>query len=1516
MNDLLQILDEHSGRLVVIAGLPPQALSALRRRLAACLIQDNPEFVPIMSAPNVPPDLLQAAIEGAQLADELDAAGVRMRFIRQPYLAVESTADRRTEVHGPFIDDDGALMQFAFFETVPFRSVIARTELPFGDVTETFLLMPQHSGPDPVDPSVWNLPAGTVWMRADRLVDRAAGWAGLRIARGTLRFDDATAGDDGLEMPADAQWTLSVEPELPPAGTAAGSDGAAVTVLLPTELRVSSDVGPVVTGPLGMSGFGSALHFAARSGAAVATANAVVFPFDTGGATWSVTANRSPLFDLGADSVVVVAEAAWVVRLTAAPPDWFGEAAHGGAVRLRLGDGVRSRVADTAGDTRWRTAVLTADAYGIDLHAQADARVVVDLALWNASRTTVRIGGGTVPTGWRHASRRGGPDVVTVEHAGRLVDRWDLPRAASGAPFAFDGAVEMLSLIAGTDGRRLAAVAASRSPDPEEVHGYVLANLFLHVRAANRAAVVGSGPSWGELTDGRLQLVFDVRLAQPTLPDPYAASWNVRHLDVPDTVSGLSAVVAWTDDGPTVTSTLRRPVTLPEPAQPDDPPDPESDLAAASAAALFAASGSHLDLLDVSGRDHQWGVALEATPPAAWTVEHNLLRWPMSRVRLLMQPQVHWEPVQVVANPKVLSVGERVESSTQGGPTLVGVTNDVELVPVLPGRAGFEMISGADGSHSFGALFGLPFGLHAFVTIPRGEDTETARVTANLHEPVFTGDSENVFTAARQLRLLATGHDLPGGRTDPSRTMSGVLWQTPNLRANNGHLPSVLSTEVASVVNESFEQDVPLHHVDLSGYGLSTFSRWRRALPEDGPEMTGVTQVRFDVVVGRTSYEVIELQSRLWHPQSRVVRTIILERGNSGTVRRYDSGWKSIDVGTCQRYARIATGVVADYRNIRNIRIVETPLIHIGTEWTWQEVRYDADLRLVADPAADPDGHTVPIRDHTGYVQISPVDPPQVAATKPTAHDFAKLMAAVGHPIGGQIDATVRLGGTLAMHLSHLEVAAAPHPGATVPQFMLAASGVPALPRAGQWTAVAIDGPTKDVAPVDPRRGLPVIRREGDTDFVFRDAADAYVADSGFTEYGFLMATPSARVLFPGPRVNPGTRGRLSTAAPLIADPCALAQASGIFPRPPFALRCAEQARFAVSADDHWTLTDSGFTFTPPVPDLVQGAGWGIERLFPLARQAVVGIDSVASADSWKLELQQPDELRLRVDPFGTIVTIRSTFATRSGGVPGFDSPTVVFGPELEDLLEIVDVLGKFVELGFTIDVDVSTGSWPNPSFLVDLALHLRLPAQRDGRVDIGVGKLRGSFDLTGRLQVTPSGATTGRLTVELSGDVQQAIIPRVAYAGGQFRFVAQITDGGTPKIEAGLGVVASIGGDLIKNLVELEATVHYGYMLVPETLQPAVLLGIEARAKLLAGLLGLSFSADAMARIDRVDEKAVTLSAELRVAATVQVAVLIEEEWEIRTRFRQEIPLAAFALIAGAPFPVVAATEIIGEAV
>jgi hypothetical protein len=1516
MNTLLQKLMELTDRLVIAAGGDADSLASLRRLLAAWLIQQNPGFAPVVADPDAEPELMQAAREGEVVASELNAAGSRLRWRREPYLAIESQAERAREVFGPFVDEELALVQFAFFENARYVTVVSHLQTPFFEIREPVLLLPAASVPDAADPLRWNLPAGTVWLRADRLAAGAQGFAALRINGGTFTSGAVLPPpqpDGTLLVPAVAPWTLNVEPEPAAAADFAGSDGNALTIELPLRLELSNGFAPVISGALGLTGFGEALRFVTQTGAAVIGGDAIAFPFQTNAATWRIAGNRSPLCQ--ADGSAEVVAAVWSLPLSKAPLEQAGEAAHGGSVALLLRNGPALRFAGASGVCRAIDSVLSADARGLDWKLRrSETNVSIDVSLWDPSSSRLHSGAQRI-AGMRFASRRGGADLVGLD-GGRLHTRWNLPLAASNRPFDFDGTGAVMTLIAESAGLHRTAASASRDPDADAVEGYALENLYLHLRPARRMAFVGSGAAPATLAEGRARLLFDVRFAQPMLPDPYANNWNVEHLDVRIAASALGADVAWSAGvEPTVHPRLRDAISFPQ-----QPPDAAGDDAARKRfRGVLDAEPRHLALLDLSGRDQQFGLAIESVPETPLVIDaDNRLVWPLRNVRLLMQPQVHWEPVHILANDKVLAKDEVVFSKSHGGPTLVGAAS-VKLVPVLPGLVGDEIAAVANGQRRAAALFGLPFGMHAFALMEQRFEQPLGPppIVALLHQPGFIDRLGDAFESARQLRLIATGAGLPEGVANSSRTMPGLMTQTPNLRPNANSLISVLSNEVAGVVDATFENRVPLHHADLSGYGLSTFSRWRRELPAPpAKEGTGVTQVRFDVLVGRTSYEVVELQSRLWTPQCRMVRTIILERRNSGEVTRYDSGWNPVEDGDCKRYAKIETGVVKAFRNIRNVRITPRPLIQVDAKWTWQEVRYDADLHLQPEPGNPAADQLVPIRDHVGYIQIMPVD--VVAAngsfdgpgTVPGPAEFDALMKALGHTVGGPLDAAINLGGTLPMKLSSLEVARdASNPVA--PRFVLAASGSPSLPRAGQWAPVRIDGKTRDVSPVDPRRGVPVIRREGEAAFVFRDAALAY-QPAPASEFGFLMSTSSSRVLFPAPSVTPG-QGTLVSAAPLVADPYALTLASGPFPRPAFALQCQGNAIFQVNTAEGWKLLNGSFLFTPPVPELAKGGEWAMQRGFPPAPMVQLGLDTIGGALPWAIDMPQPDDLRLHIDGLpDALFILRSAFKAASSGKPGFAAPTLVLGPALKAVQEIVDVLGQFVKIGFDVDVDVRAGNAPTPSFIVQIRLQLRLPKQANERIDIGVGKFQGRFEIRGQLEAALSGATRGRITVEMRGDVQQAIIPPVLFAGGQFRFVLEIAEDGKPLIELGLGTVASIGGDLIKNLIVVEATVHYGYTLIPQTLQPGVMLGMEVRAKLLAGLLGLSFGVDAMARLQRVDPKTVTIWAELHAAATVQVAWLFEEEREITTQFEQKLPLELFALAAGAnPLAVLVASAV-----
>jgi len=550
----------------------------------------------------------------------------------------------------------------------------------------------------------------------------------------------------------------------------------------------------------------------------------------------------------------------------------------------------------------------------------------------------------------------------------------------------------------------------------------------------------------------------------------------------------------------------------------------------------------------------------------------------------------------------------------------------------------------------------------------------------------------------------------------------------------------------------------------------------------------------------------------------------------------------------------------------------------------------------------------VPIYDRPGYIQLqppAPAPPAPPAAPIPVLppllneNQLKLLFDRVG-PISGSIDCVVRVGGTLEAHMSSITSDFAPDDANGV-GFGIAAVGSLKLPRAAQWSAVRIDPTTVEATPVDPRHGVPIVR-SGVKPYELRDASDVRRTNPR-VQYGLLMANETSRALFPQPKIDPAKPGRLTFDPPLLADPYSLVQSNGSFPRASYALRLKEAPTFNISADNQWRIANPNFSVpAKPVADLASGGEWKLNRDYPNLNPIVLNINS-AAAEAWKIAVP-PCDLHLELPGFPAalqqIFTIHTTYEAVSGGVPRLGKPDLVFAGALKELTDTLDSLSKLTGLPFNFDVTVTAGGGASPSFIVRLQLVFRIGEGPNERVDIGVGKFYGQFLIRGELEAALTGVQRALLFLEFQGDIQQGILPPLLYAGGLFRFSIEIHETGRPVIQLALGVVASIGGDLIKGLIEVEVTVHYGYTLIPETLEPGVLLGLEARAKLLGGLVGFSFSVEAMARIKRADPHKITVWAQIRVAATVQVAIFIEDEVDFETQFEQDIPLALAVLIPG----------------
>jgi len=1511
LNVVLDQLVAISGRLEVPSGVPENSLASLREFLSASLIQENAGALPIEPDSTVDAALNEAAAKGAVLAAKFAETATRVRVIRDSYVTPAVTPDRPTQVFGPFVDADGSLAQFPVFESARFLTVQLTLPAPFPLVTEVLMLLPAGSFSNDGN-RTFSIPPGTVWLRARFLVGNTAGYVGLRVRQGTLTIDRSAQPRPGqsIGVPTSARWTLTLEPEQPPGPDGKGSDANGLTVRVPQRFEVLSTGESHVNGGMTISGFGSDLEFPAPLGAPFADAGSITFPYSPGNAPWSIDGNLSIAAQFTGECSVM--SAGWILPLNKLPPNTFGEAVHGGSLRLRLRDGLESRMVGAAGTFTWFDTILTANGTGVSLEAQqAVSSARSELDLWRPAHTDAVFNQQSIGR-LLFISLRDHRDVALV-NGGELRNQWDLPLTAAGKPFAYKGRIELFAVIAESTGLlRVACAALQRQPDIR-LHGIVLENLYLLVRAPRRLAFTGDYNGVSLISDGIAVFFFDVILAQPTLPDPYIANWSLTDGEFVSEAA-LSLTLRWANlQTPGVAAKLERSVSFPEPRDiPRDEPQELRNLFDHHLQTHF----EMLNLLDVSSNDHHFGVALERLSDHRVQLQENRLTVELGGVRLLMQPQVQWEPVEVVPKAEAgVPNPDTLFFKTNGARTLAGA-NSVRLVPVLPGMVSLHFVAAAGQRLPCGVLFSLPFGLRAFARFdPVFEQAAIPflrpPIAATLHEPGF-GD----LTSARQLRLLATGAFNHDPRNDPaSRSMTGSLVQLRNLEDNKNKLASVLSAGIdkngvpilKGGLDSFLEQleELPLHRADLSGYGLSTFSDWRRDVP------SGITKVRFDVLNGRTSYEVIQAKTILAFPLSYAVRTIIFERRNSGKVLRFDSGWQPVNDGEFRVVSQadpfdpktnfeFEKGVVKAFRNIRRIRVLSSPTLDLS-ESSWQPVIFDADAHLESVVAGGGAGGLVPIYDHPGYIQLTPTG----FGSEVTRARIEELLKRIGKPVGGGIDCKIRVGETLEMNLSGIFADDAPNDKGVNPALMLAAYGLPKLPRAGQWSAVRINSSTSEASPVDPRHGMPVIRRTGQPTYIFRDPGD--VNRSQPDEFGFLMSTATSRVLFPKPSVDPNQPGVLATDKANVADPYSLVQSTSAFPRSTYALRCKELPRFNISTDNQWRLANPNFTFDKPAPDLAKGGEWAITRAFDPAQTIDLLLDSAIQNKPWEISAA-PNDLDINIDGIGKVFTIHTNYRALSGAVPKLDKPTLDFGPALDAVKDVVSALSHFKGLAnFHIDVEVTAGSGPSPSFIVGIRLKFRIGEGPNERIDIGVGKFYGEFIIRGELETGLSGKARGLLSAEFQGDVQQGIIPPVIYAGGFFRFAIQIRETGKPTIELGLATVASIGGDLIKNLIEVEVTVKYGYTLIPLTLEPGVLLGLEARAKLLGGLVGFSFSVEAMARIKRVAPKAneVRIWAQIRVCATVQVAWLVDEDIDVKTQFEQKIPLSFIA--AAAFFPALA---------
>jgi hypothetical protein len=815
-----------------------------------------------------------------------------------------------------------------------------------------------------------------------------------------------------------------------------------------------------------------------------------------------------------------------------------------------------------------------------------------------------------------------------VEIGAALEARVDRPLLASGARVPASFAAGIVALIRNASGNRLMAFSASPLPaNARRFFPMALDNALLEVSEPDALFLNARADDSFNAVDGQFMLLFGYVLAELYLPDPYTG------------IIGAITRQPGTDTGASVTTGyLISNVSWPAPdkpslrlfdtahAHPAAPPATEASTPAVAPSKHFhialpplphletatkdkavkktAPASNKLQaqaaipnpdplpptaqgvvLLDLSTRASQLGVEVTTQQRLnlLYTIDGLSVRGPAALLPLTTLPAIAWEPMydlSTVSDPPV-SDFELLHPPGDGPLTQVRALS-ASLIPISPLQSLQSVLD--SGTGKFTATLTLPFGMVGAIDATPQNGTILPNVS--LVQPTFNATLTPTgvpYTGAYQLSVSAPNPAQP----DPilaGRTYLRMANDQPPLPAlSYGEM--VLGSNASLMFELKFDPPagsplgtgVPLRRYDLTGYGASTFSEWTA----QHPAPTDVIKAHFHVLIGRTSREVIQVQSVIYPWAVKVVRTITIDRKGSGVVHRVDSGWQPASDGlflfdapsTGITRDKIHAGVVGGVIQVKNIEqlglIVQAPgTPDIGKPGApknipVQPVTFDAEA--IIDPktqvlqggvkAADLASalHTcVPSKGVTGYIPLQP----DYHLSLTDMANFGLLAAGAGGPISATLNA-----GASNHFLRVTEFDAVPvNDGATGNQgIACAVRGIPKLSSDGAWSVAARKQGQPAPVPISSTKGAPLVQpnKSGGTvpgDVLhYADPADIFRLAPGFatppdTLYGFLQSAGTQSNLLSRPMLTVGSQDLTLADALNVAHAGALLGAISSFP--------------------------------------------------------------------------------------------------------------------------------------------------------------------------------------------------------------------------------------------------------------------------------------------------------------------------------------------------------------------------------
>lgn len=1200
---------------------------------------------------------------------------------------------------GPFLDQLGRPVWIDLFRIVrQVRLVRVAGGAPFMLVPIRGLLG-RESG--------YKLGPGSVWIASQQLAAAApaSSYTGLLIAGGSIRFSSPLP-HSGLEIvvPPTVTCTLALDLNggVAPAGTGAGGDARLSDANVPTKATfVFTHGGAVVeaVSRASLTVYGSSVDVEVNQGVATydAALTQLLYRGKTTASTFTVKDVRSDQFvPAGTASIAAVA---WALPVAVTSASSLGSAAGAGSLAMLLRSGLT---------VTWKGQTNPVPAGGVVVLVGPGLITVVAtdalglgtkevIPLWSAKP-------GDPPTSqltlswkstfaiWFFSSSAGSEILATF---GAIDGNFDRPITVGGRRVYVHSDVGLILFIesAAFNGVIVEALLQAPPVRPNAPLAFSIANAVFRTTQAETLILVAAFDGERAVAGG-LALGFGLQYLLPILPDPYAANFDVavRQLNDTGVVGLLSAIVLWF---PTIKPVLT--YTLPTNATGALLSAQTNFARDVPTLSAISVNNAGIVLLDLSTNVDQFGVAWQpggavigGPGPSPPVVDSMFLASASNSVFVLTVPSVLWEPVYTdppPSPPYPVGYPSPISYPNSGGPTAIGVQS-VNLVRVAPAPALDHVVANFTTSQAPSAAlahFTLPFGLEALATLNKSAGPAFKGANVAYNRPTFTAES---VIGGYQISLNAVDPAFPD-----SPAFDGFTTQLQNTLFNG--IPtappvSILGVDVDTIFNGYLGQGgthplVPVTRIDLSGYGESLFSNWRN----ETNDVTAVSKARFDVLIGRTSVEVVQVRSILYPYGVRVVRTITIDRKNTGVVTRHDSGWQASSDGVYDFTGSTLTvhpGVVQKIVNVVNIRDTGQ-LIDVGGVQV-AGVYFDGDL--VIDGIAKgsgPDG--VPARNQIGYIQLTP----EKSGGPLTDAQYEQLIQKAG-PLGGGVDCVLNVATSgLMMKLGRVGVGVTQ--GMSGPEFVMTAWGSPQFPYGGQWSFLKQTGFGTAPELVDTDLGIPLIRAgavptppPSTSAYRFADPEDLANATSPASDYGIVHATGTQRVFFQRPKIEATAPNSItSTVAPTLADPYSLANSVGFFPRTDAAIPFPNaNYSLGISAGGAIKLHLPSPSFPVTVGQRTISEAGGVRAYADYAgATATISIDTAAPV-SWAFSLQDVN-VATSSTLMGEVIRLKASVEASANAETQLKNSQILFGGALGPVQSVLSFLES---LGFPSPLNVS----------------------------------------------------------------------------------------------------------------------------------------------------------------------------------------------------------------------------------